>query len=192
MSFRVVLPGQSWSCPPNGIPSSLASSLRAQCQRRRPFEYIKRKATYGILSGSLCTTFCLGFSLNENTPQSSKPSTLQQPQFDMDLVSSPRTSQSSQFSNSMRSPTTDVASSQSSQLAHPSYFSNPALMDDSNLPSLHLDTDYVPTHTRGRGRCREPSPSPPLSPASSTPHQPPRSHTYASHFLSTLTIAPPS
>ena len=31
------------------------------------------------------------------------------PKFDMDLVSSPRTSQSSQFSNSMCSPTTDVA-----------------------------------------------------------------------------------
>ena len=42
------------------------------------------------------------------------------PKFDMDLVSSPRTSQSSQFSNSMCSPTTDVASTQSSQLAHPS------------------------------------------------------------------------
>ena len=32
--------------------------------------------------------------------------------FDMDLVSSPRTSQSSQFSNSMPSPTTDAASNQ--------------------------------------------------------------------------------
>ena len=108
----------------------------------------------------------------------------------MDLVSSPSRSQSSQFSNSMRSPTTDVASAQSSQLAHPSYFSNPALMDDSNLPSLHVDTNSLPTPTRGRRRRREPSPSPPLSPASSTPHQRPRTHTYASHFLSTLTIAP--
>ena len=44
------------------------------------------------------------------------------PKFDMDLVSSPMTSQSSQFSNSMRSLTTDVAFNQSSQLAHPSYF----------------------------------------------------------------------
>ena len=59
----------------------------------------------------------------------------------LDVVSSPRTSQSSQFINSMRSPTTYVASNQSSQLAHPSYFSNPALMDGSNLPSLHLDTN---------------------------------------------------
>ena len=47
---------------------------------------------------------------------------------DIDLVSSPRTSQSYQCSNSMPSPTTDVASNpwQSSQLAHPSYFNNPA------------------------------------------------------------------
>ena len=85
-----------------------------------------------------------------------------------------------------RSPTTDVASNQSSQLAHPSYLSNPALMDDSNLPSLHVDTNSLPTPTRGRRRRREPSPSPPLSPASSTPGQRPCTHTYASHFLSTL------
>ena len=98
------------------------------------------------------------------------------PKLDMDLVSSPRTSQSSQFSNSMRNPTTDVA--QSSQLAHPSYFSNPALMDGSNLQSLHVNTNSLPTPTKGlRGR-REPSPSPPLSPASSTPHQRPHTHTY--------------
>ena len=98
------------------------------------------------------------------------------PKFDLDLVSSPRTSQSSQFSNSMRNPTTDVA--QSSQLAHPSYFSNPALMDGSNLQSLHVNTNSLPTPTKGlRGR-REPSPSPPLSPASSTPHQRPHTHTY--------------
>ena len=41
-------------------------------------------------------------------------------------------------------------------------------MDDSNLPSLHVDTNSLPTPTRGRRRRREPSPSPPLSPASST------------------------
>ena len=109
----------------------------------------------------------------------------------MDLLSSPRTSlQSPQFSNSMPSPTTDVASNQSSQLAHPFYFSNPAPMDIA-LQSLHLDTNSLPTPTRGRRRRREPSPSPPLSPASSTPHQRPRTQTYASHFLSTLTIVPP-
>ena len=112
------------------------------------------------------------------------------PKFDLDLVSSPRTSQPSQFSNSMRSPFTDVASTQSSELAQPSYFSNPALMDDNNLPSLNVDTNSLPTPTRGRRWRREPSPSPPLSPASSIPHQRPRNHTYASHFLSTLTIAP--
>ena len=112
------------------------------------------------------------------------------PKFDMDMVSFPRTSQSSQFSNSMPNTTTDVAN-QSSQLAHPSYFRNPALMDDSNLPSLHLDTNSLPNPSRGRRRRREQSPSPPLSPASSTPHQRPRTHTYAFYFLSTLTIPPP-
>ena len=104
------------------------------------------------------------------------------------MVSSPRTSQSSQYSNSMRSPTTDVASNQSSQLAHPSYFSNPALMDGSNLQSLHVDTYLLPTPTRGRRWSRQPSPSLPSPPSSSTPHQRPRTHTYTSHFLSTLTI----
>ena len=50
----------------------------------------------------------------------------------------------------MRSPTTDVASTQSSELAHPSYFSNPALLDDNNLPSLHVDSDNsLQTPTRG-------------------------------------------
>ena len=90
-------------------------------------------------------------------------------------------------------PTTHVATNQSSQLEHPSYFSIPALMDDSNLQSLHLDTNSLHTPTRGRRRRREPNPSPPLSPTSSTPHQRPRTHTYASHFqnLFTLTIAPP-
>ena len=63
------------------------------------------------------------------------------PRFDLDVVYSLRTSQSSQVSNWMPSPKTDVASNQSSQLAQPSYFSNPALMDSSNLPSLHLDTN---------------------------------------------------
>ena len=61
---------------------------------------------------------------------------------DLVQVSSSRTSQASQFSNSMCSPTTDVASTQNSELAHPSYFSNPALMDDNNLQSLHVDTNY--------------------------------------------------
>ena len=49
----------------------------------------------------------------------------------------------------MRSPTTDVASYQSSQLAHPSYFSNPALMDDSNLQSLHVDANFTFHSHRG-------------------------------------------
>ena len=109
------------------------------------------------------------------------------PQFDMDLGFSPRKSQSSQFSNSMPSPTATIASTKSSQLAHPSYFSNPVLMDDSNLPSLHLDTNPPLTPTRGRRRRREPFPSQSFSPAPSTPHQRPRTHTYASHFLFTLT-----
>ena len=42
-------------------------------------------------------------------------------------------------------------SAQSSELAQPSYFSNPALMDDNNLPSLNVDTNSLPTPTRGRG-----------------------------------------
>ena len=102
-----------------------------------------------------------------------------------------RTLQSSRFSNSMPSPTTHVASYQSSQLEHLSFFSNPALMDDSNPPSLHLNTNSLPTPTRGRRRRREPSPSPPLSPTFSTLHQRPHTHTNASHFLFTLTISPP-
>ena len=87
----------------------------------------------------------------------------------------------------MRSPFTDVASTQNSELAQPSYFSNPALMDDNNLPSLHVDTNSLPTPTRGRRRRQEPSPSPPLSPSSSHTliHE---LHTF--FFLSTLTIAP--
>ena len=101
------------------------------------------------------------------------------PKVDVDLVSSHTTPHSSRFSNSMRSPTTDLASTQSSQQAHPSYFSNPALMDDSNLPSLHVDTNSLPTPTRGRRRRREPSPSPPRSPASSTP-----THSYIRFTLS--------
>ena len=36
------------------------------------------------------------------------------------------------------------------QLACPSYFSNTALMDDSNLQSLHVVTNSLPTPTRGR------------------------------------------
>ena len=116
--------------------------------------------------------------------------------FDMDLVSSPRTSQSSQLSNSMPSPTTNVASNQSSQLAHPPCSRNPALMGDSTATSRHLiwilTPSPLPSSTRGHRRRQEPSPSPPLSPASSTPNQRPHTHTYASHPLSTLTIAPPS
>ena len=64
-------------------------------------------------------------------------------------------------------------------------------MDESNSPSLNLDTNSLPIPTRGRRRPQESSSSPPLSPAPSTPCQRPRTHTYASHFLATLTIAPP-
>ena len=127
------------------------------------------------------------YSTNQNTQQRHLR---QHTQFDTDLVSCPRTSQSSQFSNSIPRPKTDVASDQSSQLVHPSNFSNPARMVDSNLPSFHLDTTSLPTPTRGRRR----RPEHPLlrlsSPASSTSHQRSRNHTRASHFLSTLTIAP--
>ena len=98
----------------------------------------------------------------------------------------------SQSSNSMPSPNTHVASNQMSQLERPSYSSNPAQMDDSNPPSLDLDTKSLPTPTRGRRRRRKSSSSPPLSPAPSSLYQRPRTHTYASHFLSILTIAPPS
>ena len=112
------------------------------------------------------------------------------PKFDMDLVSSssPRTSQSSQFSNSMSSPTTDVASNQSSQLAHPSYFSNPALMVDSNLPSLHVDTNSLPNPTRGRRRRREP-PLLRLSPLPLPPHINAHTLIHTLHTFYTLIIA---
>ena len=88
----------------------------------------------------------------------------------------------------MPSPTTHVAFNQSSQLEHPPDFSKQSLMDENNP---HLDTYSLPTLERGRRRRRELSSSPPLSPASSNTHQRPRTHTYVSHFLSTLTIAPP-
>ena len=95
-----------------------------------------------------------------------------------------RTSQSSQFSNSMPSSTINAASNQISQLVQLSW---------KKSPSLHLNRHYLLTPRMGRRRRRESSSSPPLPPgalASSTPHQHPRTHTYASHFLSTLTIAP--
>ena len=56
--------------------------------------------------------------------------------------------------------------------------------------TLLVDTNSLPTPTSGRRGRRETSPSPPLPPASSNPYQRPRTHTYASHFLSTLSIAP--
>ena len=59
-----------------------------------------------------------------------------------------------------------------------------------NQLSLHLDTNSLLKPTSGRRRRREQSSSLPPPPASSTPHQRPRTHTYASHSLSTLTIAP--
>ena len=85
--------------------------------------------------------------------------------FDMDLVPSPRTSQSSQFSNSMPSPTTHATSYDVSQLEQPCCFSNPSQLDRNNL-SLRLVTDSLLILTRISS-----SPSP-LSLASSTPHRP--------------------
>ena len=104
----------------------------------------------------------------------------------------PRTSHYSQFSHSMPSPRTHTDSSQISQLEHPSYFStgNPSLMDENNLQSLHVDTYSLSTPTRGRRKHQESSSSQPLSLASSIPHQCLSTHTCASQFLSTLTIAP--
>ena len=90
----------------------------------------------------------------------------------------------------MSRPTTHVASNQSSQLEHPSYFSNSLLMDESNSPSIHLDTNSLLTPTRGHRRRQESSSSPPLPPARSTLYQRPRNHAYASHFQSTVIIAP--
>ena len=98
---------------------------------------------------------------------------------DMQLVSSPRTSQSSQFCKA--SPTTQE------QLEKPSNSSNPSQLDENNLPSLDLDANFFLTSTRGHKSCRE-SPSS-LSPAS-TPHQRPHTHTYASHFLLPLPSPP--
>ena len=78
--------------------------------------------------------------------------------FDLHLVSSPRTSQSSQFSDLMPSSTIHLASpsqkasNQRSQLEHPSYFSNPSPMDERNKLSLYLDTFSLPTPTKGRWR----------------------------------------
>ena len=86
---------------------------------------------------------------------------------------------------------TNIASNQSSHLEHLSYFSNPSLMDESNFLSLHLDTNCLPTPTWGCKRHGETFSSLHLSPTSSIPHQCPHTHTYALHFLLTLTIAPP-
>ena len=79
------------------------------------------------------------------------------PKFDLHLVSSPRTSQSSQFSDLMPSSTIHLASpsqkasNQRSQLEHPSYFSNPSPMDERNKLSLYLDTFSLPTLQRVAG-----------------------------------------
>ena len=121
-----------------------------------------------------------------------KPNTWREMESGKFDISSPRTSQSSQSSNSMPGPNTHVASNQMSQLERPSYSSNPAQMDDSNPPSLDLDTKSLQTPTRDRRRRRESTSSPPLSPAPSSLYQRPRTHTYHSHFLCTVTIAPSS
>ena len=80
------------------------------------------------------------------------------------------------------------ASHQISQLEHPFCFSNPSLMDIDNLPSLHLDSKSLPAATTASRRSRQSSSFPPLSPASSTPHQCPC--TRLKHIHCTFSIYP--
>ena len=47
-------------------------------------------------------------------------------------------------------------------LEHPSYFSNPSLMDENNLTSLHVDSSSLPNPTRGSRRSQN-DPLPHLS-----------------------------
>ena len=113
--------------------------------------YLQRHTThiYGITCNLTCSSrYTKSF---EQHRHNWSPIIIIIPKFDQDLVFSPRPSQSSQFSDSMPSPTTHVASKQSSQLEHPSYFCNPSLRDESNLLSLHLDTLSLPTPTRVAG-----------------------------------------
>ena len=68
------------------------------------------------------------------------------------LVSSPRTSQPSLFSNVLPSPTTNTSYGQICQLEQPSALSNQSQIEESNLrlQSLHLDADPLFKPTRGR------------------------------------------
>ena len=179
--------GHSYSLQHDYKPNTLREMESGKCRKYQRFYQRQRLAFAPMVTNSLgqCGQDLLqilwnltdhyaqtmfGFSLDENTPQSSAPSTQQAanyrklrgkkynenrqriltcifegittrlygitfnltcspqytkwfeqlrhnwspiiPKFDLDLVSSPRTSQPSQFSNSMRSPTTDVASAQ--------------------------------------------------------------------------------
>ena len=68
------------------------------------------------------------------------------------LVSSPRTSQPSLFSNFLPSSTTNTSYGQISQLEQPSALSNQSQIEESNLglQSLHLDAETLFKPTRGR------------------------------------------
>ena len=105
------------------------------------------------------------------------------PKFDLDLDSSPRTSQPSQFSNSIPSPMELACNFQPNFSARTTPASAiSSLMGENNLPSLHLDTSSLLAPTRGRRRRREPSslqPLPRLFHSTSTPTR----HTYASQFF---------
>ena len=90
----------------------------------------KTKSPMHLRRQNLVYIELITFSLTIS-PQSTE---LSIPKFDLGLVSSPRTSQSSQFSHSMPSPTTHATSNQFSQLEQPSCFSNPSRMDENNHP----------------------------------------------------------
>ena len=94
-------------------------------------------------------------------------------------------------SDFQRSRTTHTTSTQSSLLEQHSSPSIQSELEDSNISSLHLDTDLLLINIRGSRRCWESHASPPFS-SPSSPHQCPNFHTYASHFLSTLTMVPNS
>ena len=70
-----------------------------------------------------------------------------------------------------------------------SWNTHPASAIQHKLMTVFTSSESLPTHTIGR-RHRQPSLLCLSPPASSTPHQLPSTHIYASYFLSTLTIAP--
>ena len=164
----------------------------------------KTKSPMHLRRQNLVYIELITFSLTIS-PQSTE---LSIPKFDLGLVSSPRTSQSSQFSHSMPSPTTHATSNQFSQLEQPSCFSNPSRMDENNHPSRHLHTDFLLTSTGCCRTRREPSSSPPLSPALLSPPYinihaivytlyvfylplplpPPHDHPYFCAFMNSLSI----